>query len=217
MPNRYIDMLNYHAIRIFTVISFLLIFSGCSSLRTMIPSSSPEELLEPIQPQEESSLLSRPVAPELQAVFSEALIYMQQKQYQQAINAFTTILQNYPDASGASLNIAIAYQHLQDLEKALEYVIQATQNNPKNYIAFDVKGQVLRERGEFKAAKQAYATAITINKSYANAYLNAGILADLYLHDFVAAKNFYQEYLNLTGQPNKKVEGWIIDLNRRIK
>ena len=56
-----------------------------------------------------------------------------------------------------------------------------------------------------------------IDVIYAGAYLNLGILFDIYLQDLVKALQEYEKYQSLTQQEDSQVAGWIVDIQRRIK
>jgi Flp pilus assembly protein TadD len=84
-------------------------------------------------------------------------------------------------------------------------------------VAYNHLGVVLRQRGQFEQARQSYETAIRINAAYASAHLNLGILNDLYLQDLATALRHYQRYQVLTGDSDKQVAKWIIDLERRVQ
>jgi lipoprotein NlpI len=78
-------------------------------------------------------------------------------------------------------------------------------------------GVVNRERGDFKSAKQNYQQALKIDTHYAKAHLNLGILADLYLQDYALALDHFEQYQALQKTPDKRVKGWITDLERRVE
>ena len=76
---------------------------------------------------------------------------------------------------------------------------------------------MLRQRGQFAQARKAYEKALGINAAYASAHLNLGILNDLYLQNLDTALQHYQRYQVLTGDSDKQVAKWIIDLERRVQ
>jgi Flp pilus assembly protein TadD len=98
-----------------------------------------------------------------------------------------------------------------------EHVLnQAIMLNPGDAVAYNHLGVVLRQRGEFEQARQAYLNALRINSRYAGAHLNLGILHDIYLHDLGVALQNYQKYQTLTADADKQVAKWIVDLQRRV-
>jgi len=87
--------------------------------------------------------------------------------------------------------------------------------NPGNAAAFLQRGILYREKGDFQAALGAYEQALTLQPDYALAHRNIGILYDLYLQQAAQALTHYKRYLELQGNDDKTVSGWVIDLERR--
>jgi tetratricopeptide (TPR) repeat protein len=77
------------------------------------------------------------------------------------------------------------------------------------------RGILYREQGDFQAALHAYDQALTLQPDYALAHRNIGILYDLYLQQPGQALTHYKRYLELVGEDDKTVSGWVIDLERR--
>ena len=53
--------------------------------------------------------------------------------------------------------------------------------------------------------------------AFSQAYLNRGILYDLYLGEKSLALNDYELYQALSNDESRQLKGWIIDLQRQIK
>ena len=62
----------------------------------------------------------------------------------------------------------------------------------------------------------AYQRAVEIDPNYAIAYLNLGVLCDLYLQQPQRALEAYERYLSLAGTPDEKVNGWVTELKKRL-
>jgi len=137
-------------------------------------------------------------------------------QIDQAIERLTPLLKSYPQESGPSYRLAQLYLQQKQYDEALQAIDKSIDVKADNYFAYNLKGIILREQGQFAAAKTAYSQAITLYPSYSNAHLNLAILADIYLYDLPLAENEYQIYLSLLNQEDKTVEGWLTDLKRRI-
>ncbi len=69
--------------------------------------------------------------------------------------------------------------------------------------------------GMFDESLAAYKKSLKLDHDYALAHRNIGILYDLYLQLPEQALNHYKKYLQLTSEPDKQVNNWIIDLERR--
>ena len=74
---------------------------------------------------------------------------------------------------------------------------------------------MLRERGEFAAAEQAYQRALQSDPNNPIAHLNLGILLDVYLRRPADALEHYNQYQASRVEPDEIVSRWIIDLERR--
>jgi lipoprotein NlpI len=88
--------------------------------------------------------------------------------------------------------------------------------NPDHPAANNQLGMLLRQRGRFADAEQAYAAALRADPRYALAHHNLAILLDLYLHRPGEALSHYQAYQDLQTEPDTTVARWIIDLQRRL-
>ena len=134
----------------------------------------------------------------------------------QAIQLFKGLTRDYPDFAASYTNLGLLYLKNNKLTEAEHVLNQAIMLNPSDAIAYNHLGVVLRQRGEFELARQAYMTALRIKANYAGAHLNLGILHDIYLHDLGQALQNYQQYQALTGEKDKLVAKWIVDLQRRV-
>lgn len=134
----------------------------------------------------------------------------------EAIIKIKQLQTQYPALSGPSYRLARIYLDLKKYDEALDSVETAISINQNNYYAYNLKAIVLREKGEFEKSKQAYLKALEIYPDYVNGHLNLAILADIYLYDLALALTHFETYLLLTQADDKKVEGWVIDLKRRM-
>ena len=76
-------------------------------------------------------------------------------------------------------------------------------------------GIVERKMGKFTDAESAYQRSIASAPDYAPAYLNLGVLYDLYLSEPQKALDQFEHYLQLAGE-NKQVSGWVVELRKRV-
>jgi len=88
--------------------------------------------------------------------------------------------------------------------------------NPGNCAARTELGVLLRQRGEFDAAEDHYLACLEYRPEYQAAYLNLGILYDLYLGRLDDALAAYRQYQSLASEPDNRVNGWVVDLERRV-
>ena len=151
------------------------------------------------------------------ATYSRAISAVKAGQDKKAIQLFTGLTRDYPDFAASFTNLGLLYLKQEKLTEAEHAFNQAIILNPADAIAYNHLGIVLRQRGQFAQARNAYEKALGINATYASAHLNLGILNDLYLQNLDTALQHYQRYQDLTGDRDKQVAKWIIDLERRVQ
>ena len=105
-------------------------------------------------------------------------------------------------------------------QQAKAYYQSAVSANSSNYHALNRLGATARQLGQFRQALAYYDQSVRIRPTFAKAYLNRGILYDLYLGDKPAALRDYQHYQQLNRSNNRPenrlVKGWLADLNRQL-
>lgn len=158
-----------------------------------------------------------PVAPQAQAAYQRAVVAMKSGQTKRAFQMFNSISKKYPGFSGPQINIGLIYLKKNQLKKAESAFKRAIQINRDNAVSYNLLGVVYRRSGKFNEAKEEYEKALSKDAEYANAHLNLGILYDLYINDIKRALHHYEQYQKYTRTADKKVEKWIVDLNRRNK
>ncbi|WP_299079817.1 tetratricopeptide repeat protein [uncultured Paraglaciecola sp.] len=155
--------------------------------------------------------------------FKGALLLKQQGELSQAREAFLRLSEQQPNLSGVWLQLALvtkmlnrdaSEQQLQDIEGYLENALEA---NPLNYLAHNEMAQLQRQQGQFQESLAHYQLAIKSWPGFAAAYLNRGILYDLYLGEKIQALADYKLYQGLSNDDSRQLKGWIIDLQRQIK
>ena len=166
----------------------------------------------------EKQSVAQPVIPAgAKATYSRAISAVKAGQDKKAIQLFTGLTRDYPDFAASFTNLGLLYLKQEKLTEAEHAFNQAIILNPADAVAYNHLGVVLRQRGQFVQARKAYEKALGINAGYASAHLNLGILNDLYLQNLDTALQHYQRYQVLTGDSDKQVAKWIVDLERRVK
>jgi len=148
--------------------------------------------------------------------YKKALAHLQSGELLRAEKLLKEISVKYPSMAGPYINlgiIAMKEGRWQEAENLLSSAKKISSDNPEvlNYL-----GVIYRQQGKFNEAKDAYQLAIAQDKRFSSAYLNLGILFDLYLSDYVMAKKYYQQYQELIPD-DRNVKSWLIDLDQRIQ
>ncbi|MCR6652991.1 MAG: tetratricopeptide repeat protein [Cellvibrionaceae bacterium] len=156
------------------------------------------------------------IPPAAETAFRDALVAVQSEDWQTAERQLLDLSQKHPQLSGPLVNLGIVCWRQEKPAEAEKYFTQALTLNPLNNDAYVQMGLFLREQGRFAEAEQTYQKALEVWPHNAAAHRNLGILYDLYMGKFDAALKHYEMVLKLSDEPNKEVEGWIIDLKRRL-
>lgn len=197
--------------RLLTLALLIGLLSGCTT--TTIRRAEPIQVQLP-----EAAPLQRHFSPETRQRYRQALALLHQQQLTPASLALQALLAEEPEIAGAWYNLAlIQYQQGEPLA-ALQSLEHSLRLSPRNAAAYSLNGLILRQQGQFKPARIAYAKALESDPDYADAHLNLAILYDIYLQYFTDAQRHYQRYLELAGpgeQP-EQVKLWLQDLQLRI-
>jgi len=157
-----------------------------------------------------------PITPKFQSDYTRAISLIQTNKNRSAIRALTLLTQNYPQFAGPHVNLGLIYFHAKQYTKASKEFNKALVLNPGNAVSHNHIGIIQRKNGKFKDALKSYKLAIVNKPDYASAHLNIGILYDIYFSNFTKALEHYQRYQKITGNKDKKVSNWIIDIKRRV-
>lgn len=200
---------------------FLLQLAGCSSSpATKTDATTMLDELATIQQQNHTTrnpyLMDRqPVANQAQLEFDQAVADMRAKRWSQAVASLTQLVDEYPELSGPWLNLGISYVAIEQPAQADAAFQQAIEVNPKNLNAYNRLAALKRRAGDFSTAEALYLKALSIWPDHANSHLNLGVLYDVYMGKFEQAAIQYQAYQALQDEPNRRVAGWLMDLERR--
>ncbi len=148
--------------------------------------------------------------------FARAQQAMRDGDWPVARSALESLTQSSPKLSGPWLNLGIVWQKLGQPEKARVALEKAIDANPDNLDAYNHLAVLLREAGEFEQARDVYQRALAVWPWHLDTHRNLGILYDLYLGDGNRALLHYEAAQALTDEPSAELNGWIIDLKRRL-
>ena len=160
--------------------------------------------------------IEEPLPPEAVQQFDTAVVRMNAGDDAAAEQAFRKIAADYPQYSGALVNLGILQAKQGRLEDAEKSFQSALERNASNAAALNQLGIVYRKLGRFQEADQSYQRAVQADPNYANAYLNLGVLCDLYLQQPERALEAYERYLEVAASPDGRVKTWVAELRKRL-
>lgn len=201
-----------------------LVLAACASGPGEQPETSAQEgafnaVLPTAKPTRPNPYLQGPhprVSEAQRQQFAQAQQAMQTGDWPSARTALEALTQSAPTLSGPWLNLGIVWQKLGQSEKARTALQQAIAANPDNLDAYNHLGVLLREAGEFAQAREVYLQALAVWPWHLDTHRNLGILYDIYLGQGGQALLHYEAAQALTAEPSAELNGWIIDLKRRL-
>lgn len=161
---------------------------------------------------------SVPVPPEAQQAYGKVLVSMDNQEWNSAEVLLQDMIVNYPKLLGLKASLGWVYWKGGQTDKAIE-TLEPLLSNRKLYKpdAFNTLAIIYREQGEFNKAKSVYQKALGIWSNDPQLHKNMGILYDLYLGQSSEALNHYRQAQKLQTKKDKKLKGWIKDLERRVQ
>lgn len=151
-----------------------------------------------------------------QLAYEQAVAALKGGDTELALELLLQVSVDAPDKPYVFTNLGLAYFKLQQLDLAEQAFRQALERNDEDAVAHNHLGILQRQKGEFEDARNRYLRAIDIDSDYARAYLNLGILFDIYLQDLNQALRHYRKYQALISEEDSQVAGWIVDIERRL-
>ena len=197
---------------LFVVLLFLLVAcegvpgSGSRESTVKIPSGNKSAMVDEAQ-----------LSAQDQAAMQRGVAALNAENFAIAIAEFKALSLSNPKLAMPYINLAIAYRGQKDTDAAMRSVVQALVLSPNSPEAHNLQGVLWRDYGEFIKARDSYAKALGANDEWPDAQLNLGILCDLYLQDLACAKKHYEKYMSLSDVEDRKVKGWLLELERRMK
>ena len=154
---------------------------------------------------------------EVQEQYVRALDLLDQADYAAARELLDAVILAQPALAGPRINLGIAYAREGQLELAEAAFLGAVEQRPAAAEAWNELGVVYRRLGRFLSAREAYESALEHAPEYAMAHFNLAVLLDLYLRKPEPAIEHYRAYQALAKEPDKQVDTWIVDLERRVE
>lgn len=103
-----------------------------------------------------------------------------------------------------------------DISGAIEAWQQSVELNPDDAVTLNNLALLLKREHRFNEAVELLKTGIKRSPEVAELHYNLAVISELYLLDLNSALVHYQRYQSLAANEDKKVTGWIADLERRL-
>ena len=211
-------------LKIFTSLLFVLALQGCVS-NGVGPEAGDAVVADTDSQAARRAVLPRPhvpigPAPDVRSsnarLFDQAVVAITAEEYPKAEVLLLEITNDQPELAGPWINLGQVYDALDQPEDARRAFEQAIRANPGNCTAYNELGVLSRQAGDFAGAESYYRACLVARPDFKDAYLNLGILYELYLGKLEEALGAYKTYQSLAMEPNRKVQGWVMDLERRL-
>ena len=213
----------------FTSVALLALLSGCSTMsgqwsekvevEPTVPAASEATSL-PAETSERQALAALPevdipeVKGQTQTRFDDALAFMQAGDWAAAEVLLEKVTEQQPELAGPWANLGIVRERLgQSGEAEFSKALEA---NPANCYVRNHLGVAARKQGDFAKAEEHYLACLATYPNHAPVRLNLGILYELYMGRYSEALAAYQDYQLVLDEPDPKVNGWLVDLERRV-
>ena len=112
-------------------------------------------------------------------------------------------------------NLSLLYFKQDKYQHALNSIKKGLLIEPKQCSMLNLQGKIYTAQGKFFRAESAFKSCIESDDSYLNAYLNLGILYELYLGKLEDASFLYKAYLEEGGE-NENVSNWIQSIDKKM-
>ncbi len=126
--------------------------------------------------------------------FSQALIFMNDEKYEEAIELLDKINEQNNRLAGVHANLGIAYGKLNQYDEARQALETAVSFNSTSPEILNEMAIAYRNSGNYSAAKESYEKILEAEPNNEQAYLNLGILCDIYMADTACALENYNSY-----------------------
>ena len=199
-----------------TLLLAILLLAACQTVPE--PTPEPTPVVEPEPTVDAAAPVPEPEPVDFnQQFYEEAVTSLKSGKTGLALELLIQVSSDAPEKPYVFTNLGLTYFKLQKLDLAEQAFQEAIKRNERDAVAHNHLGILQRQKGKFDDALKHYQRAIGIDSDYALAYLNLGILFDIYLQNLEQALQYYQKYQSLIDEENAQVAGWIVDIQRRLQ
>ena len=200
-----------------------LLLTACASQGekgSVAPSSAPDGPSDRVAGSLSSEVAPAAPPPEVHPAtaeaFEQAVTLIRDGRHTDAEVVLLEITSEQPELAGPWINLGQVYVALDQPEEARRAFEAAAAANPWNCTAYNELGLLSRVNGDFETAEQHYLSCLERVPADGSAHLNLGILYELYLGRLPEALEHYRSYQLLQAEPDRRVAGWVMDLERRL-
>lgn len=147
--------------------------------------------------------------------FESAVRMLEQDRHEEAIDLLVAVTEAAPGLTTPHIDLAMAYEGVDDLERAEASLQRALELSPRHPVALNELGIVQRRTGRFEDARRSYEQALDIYPGFHFARRNLAILCDVYLADLECALEHYERYAEAVPE-DETVAMWIADIRNRL-
>ena len=137
--------------------------------------------------------------------------------YEEAEKLLLKLTALQPQYSGAWTNLGALYIARDEAAAAWTAFENALEANPSNCAARVNLGVLARRAGDYEAAETYYLSCARPTSDLLEAYLNLGILYEVYMGRLDDALEAYRAYQRAVPAPNERVAMWVRDLEFRTE
>jgi tetratricopeptide (TPR) repeat protein len=156
------------------------------------------------------------IPPEVSSRFAATRQALENGEAELAQRQLEKFVNEFPQYPGGWLNLSLLTAADGDLPEAIATLEAGVQRHPSYAPGLNQLGVWYREEGRFDDAVSAYTAALQADPGYSLAAYNLAIYYDLYQQQPERALGFYERYAALQPEPDKQVQHWIKDLQRRV-
>ncbi len=151
-----------------------------------------------------------------QELFDSGVNLLREGRLDGAQMLFEKLTAEQPELAGPWVNLGYIHLARGEQKQAQVALSQALVANPNNCDALNQMGVLARRDGRFEEAEKLYRRCLAVAPSYESARLNLAILYELYMGRLGEALAAYMDYQLMLSEPDSKVGGWVMDLERRV-
>lgn len=148
--------------------------------------------------------------------YKRGLIALNSNNDDEAQKIFNDFIEDKPELAGPYTNLALIHFKKKEYDQSLELVNKALTRNSEQAQAYNLRAQILVNKGKIHDAKNDYIKAIELKPDYINAQYNLALLYDIYLQEIVLAITHYEIYLSLIKKPDEATQEWVNHLKGTV-